>query len=104
MVSGVLPVVGVPLPLISYGGTSIVSLLIGFGLIMSMQRTNGTFRGFVVRIIQTIIIVASIIGSSIPLANANYAERSEVKAMVKRLAAKGLDPNKVLALMSKRSD
>ena len=52
------------------------------------------------RIIQTIIVVASIIGSSIPLANANYAERSEVKAMVKRLAAKGLDPNKVLALMS----
>ena len=46
------------------------------------------------RIIQTIIIVASIIGSSIPLANANYAERSEVKTMVKRLAAKGLDPNK----------
>ena len=95
MVSGVLPVVGVPLPLISYGGTSIVSLLIGFGLIMSMQRTNrDTFRGFIVRIIQTIIVVASIIGSSIPLANANYAERSEVKTMVKRLAAKGLDPKR----------
>ena len=46
------------------------------------------------RIIQTIIVVASVIGSSIPLANANYAERSEVKAMVKRLAAKGLDPDK----------
>ena len=52
------------------------------------------------RIIQTIIIVASVIGSSISLANANYAERSEVKAMVKRLAAKGLDSNTVLALMS----
>ena len=52
------------------------------------------------RIIQTIIVAASIIGSSIPLANANYAERSEVKTMVKRLAAKGLDPQKVLALMS----
>lgn len=36
MVSGLLPVVGVPLPLISYGGTSVVSLLIAFGVIMSM--------------------------------------------------------------------
>jgi rod shape determining protein RodA len=45
MVSGVLPVVGVPLPLISYGGTSIVSLLIGFGLIMSMQRTKRVLSG-----------------------------------------------------------
>jgi len=36
MVSGILPVVGVPLPLVSYGGTSVVSLLAAFGLIMSM--------------------------------------------------------------------
>jgi rod shape determining protein RodA len=36
MVSGVLPVVGVPLPLISYGGTSIVTLLAGFGILMSV--------------------------------------------------------------------
>ncbi|MCP4047608.1 MAG: rod shape-determining protein RodA, partial [Gammaproteobacteria bacterium] len=36
MVSGVLPVVGVPLPLISYGGTSAVSLLAGFGIMMSI--------------------------------------------------------------------
>jgi len=36
MVSGILPVVGVPLPLVSYGGTSVVSLLTAFGLIMSM--------------------------------------------------------------------
>jgi len=35
MVSGVLPVVGVPLPLISYGGTSAVTLLAGFGIMMS---------------------------------------------------------------------
>lgn len=35
MVTGLLPVVGVPLPLVSYGGTSIVTLLAGFGLIMS---------------------------------------------------------------------
>lgn len=37
MVSGLLPVVGVPLPLISYGGTSIVTLLAGFGLLMSIK-------------------------------------------------------------------
>ncbi len=36
MISGMLPVVGVPLPLISYGGTSLVSLLASFGLIMSV--------------------------------------------------------------------
>ncbi len=36
MVSGILPVVGVPLPLVSYGGTSIVTLLGGFGLLMSV--------------------------------------------------------------------
>lgn len=37
MVIGVLPVVGVPLPLVSYGGTSIVTLLIGFGILMSIH-------------------------------------------------------------------
>lgn len=37
MVMGLLPVVGVPLPLVSYGGTSIVTLLAGFGILMSIQ-------------------------------------------------------------------
>ncbi|MGH8677282.1 MAG: FtsW/RodA/SpoVE family cell cycle protein, partial [Burkholderiales bacterium] len=37
MVSGILPVVGVPLPLISYGGTSLVTILFGVGLLMSVQ-------------------------------------------------------------------
>ncbi|WP_372880129.1 rod shape-determining protein RodA [Psychromonas sp.] len=37
MVSGLLPVVGVPLPLISYGGTSIVTLIAGFGVLMSIN-------------------------------------------------------------------
>jgi rod shape determining protein RodA len=37
MVSGILPVVGVPLPLISYGGTSMVTLLAGFGILMSLN-------------------------------------------------------------------
>jgi rod shape determining protein RodA len=36
MVSGLLPVVGVPLPLMSYGGTAIVSMMIGFGILMSV--------------------------------------------------------------------
>ena len=36
MVSGILPVVGVPLPLISFGGTSMVTLLLGFGIVMSI--------------------------------------------------------------------
>ncbi len=37
MVSGILPVVGVPLPLVSYGGTSMVTLLLGFGMLMSIH-------------------------------------------------------------------
>jgi rod shape determining protein RodA len=36
MVTGILPVVGVPLPLISYGGTALLSILIGFGILMSI--------------------------------------------------------------------
>jgi rod shape determining protein RodA len=37
MVAGLLPVVGVPMPLLSFGGTSAVSLLVGFGLVMSVH-------------------------------------------------------------------
>ncbi|HEU5399641.1 MAG TPA: FtsW/RodA/SpoVE family cell cycle protein, partial [Gammaproteobacteria bacterium] len=37
MVSGIVPVVGVPLPLISYGGTSMVTLMAGFGILMSIH-------------------------------------------------------------------
>jgi rod shape determining protein RodA len=37
MVSGILPVVGVPLPLISYGGTSLVTVCLGFGILMSIH-------------------------------------------------------------------
>ncbi|NYS77915.1 MULTISPECIES: rod shape-determining protein RodA [Halomonadaceae] len=37
MVSGILPVVGVPLPLVSFGGTSSVTLLAGFGILMSIH-------------------------------------------------------------------
>jgi rod shape determining protein RodA len=40
MVSGVLPVVGVPLPLVSYGGTSMVTLMAGFGILMSINSTK----------------------------------------------------------------
>ncbi len=45
MVSGILPVVGVPLPLVSYGGTSIVTLMASFGVIMSIH----THRRFLSR-------------------------------------------------------
>ncbi len=41
MVCGMLPVVGVPLPLVSYGGTSAVTLLIGFGIVMSIHTHRG---------------------------------------------------------------
>ena len=37
MVTGLVPVVGVPLPLISFGGTSMVTLLVGFGILMSIH-------------------------------------------------------------------
>ncbi len=37
MVTGILPVVGVPLPLISYGGTSMLTLYLGFGMLMSIH-------------------------------------------------------------------
>jgi rod shape determining protein RodA len=37
MVSGLLPVVGVPLPLVSYGGTSMVTLMAGFGILMAVN-------------------------------------------------------------------
>lgn len=37
MVSGILPVVGVPLPLVSYGGTSIITIMATFGILMSIQ-------------------------------------------------------------------
>src|SRR3546814_3244723 len=40
MVIGLLPVVGVPLPLVSYGGTSAVSLLACFGMLMSIHRSE----------------------------------------------------------------
>ncbi len=43
MVSGLLPVVGVPLPLISYGGTSAITLLAGFGIVMSIYTHRSTW-------------------------------------------------------------
>lgn len=40
MVSGVLPVVGVPLPFLSYGGTAMVTLGAGLGMLMSVARSR----------------------------------------------------------------
>lgn len=45
MVTGMLPVVGVPLPLISYGGTSLVTIMTGFGILMSVHTHRKTFSG-----------------------------------------------------------
>jgi len=43
MVTGVLPVVGVPLPLFSYGGSSVTTILIGVGLLMNVSMRRHTF-------------------------------------------------------------
>lgn len=40
MVSGILPVVGVPLPFVSYGGTALVTLCLGIGILMSIHRNK----------------------------------------------------------------
>ena len=37
MVTGLIPIVGVPLPLISYGGTAILAIMISFGLLMNVS-------------------------------------------------------------------
>lgn len=41
MVAGLLPVVGVPLPMVSYGGTSVITLSIGFGILMAIRSETG---------------------------------------------------------------
>ncbi|MGD8557451.1 MAG: FtsW/RodA/SpoVE family cell cycle protein, partial [Chromatiales bacterium] len=44
MVTGILPVVGVPLPLISYGGTSLITILASFGILMSIHTHRSPAR------------------------------------------------------------
>ena len=44
MVSGILPVVGIPLPLISYGGTSLVTIMVSFGMLMAIQTHRTLLR------------------------------------------------------------
>ncbi len=44
MVSGVLPVVGVPLPLVSYGGTSILTLMTAFGMLMGLKKRKRIYQ------------------------------------------------------------
>ena len=41
MVMGLLPVVGVPIPLLSYGGTSMLAVMFGFGLLLGLQVHQG---------------------------------------------------------------
>ena len=40
MVSGLLPVVGVPLPMVSWGGTAMVSMMIAFGMLMAISTEH----------------------------------------------------------------
>ena len=44
MISGLLPVVGVPMPLLSYGGTSAATLLLGFGVVMALKSRRPVHR------------------------------------------------------------
>jgi len=44
MVSGLFPVVGLPLPLISYGGTSMITIMISFGILMSIHTHKGLLK------------------------------------------------------------
>jgi rod shape determining protein RodA len=44
MVSGILPVVGVPLPFVSYGGTAMVTLGVALGMLMSIARSRGLMQ------------------------------------------------------------
>jgi len=44
MVSGVLPVVGVPLPFLSYGGTALLTLFVAIGLLMNVQKQRKLIR------------------------------------------------------------
>ncbi|MBV8089604.1 MAG: FtsW/RodA/SpoVE family cell cycle protein, partial [Alphaproteobacteria bacterium] len=48
MVMGIIPVVGVPLPLISYGGTAMLAVMLGFGLLLNVgvhRETRLNWRG-----------------------------------------------------------
>ncbi len=45
MVAGILPVVGVPLPLVSFGGTSMVTLMLGFGVLMAISSEKRFIKG-----------------------------------------------------------
>jgi len=45
MVSGLLPVVGVPLPMVSYGGTAMVSMMVAFGMLMAISTEKPVTRG-----------------------------------------------------------
>jgi rod shape determining protein RodA len=44
MVSGILPVVGVPLPFVSYGGTAMITMGVGLGILMSVARSKRLMR------------------------------------------------------------
>jgi rod shape determining protein RodA len=43
MVTGLMPVVGIPLPLLSYGGSSMVTMMVAVGLLMNVSMRRFTF-------------------------------------------------------------
>jgi len=45
MVTGILPVVGLPLPLFSYGGSSLITTLLGVGFLLNLRRRPYLFGG-----------------------------------------------------------
>ena len=71
MVSGLLPVVGVPLPLVSYGGTSVVTLLAGFGILMGAVFASKA-RRLLMRAVadgcSCMLVVALAAGAELPAA------------------------------------
>jgi rod shape determining protein RodA len=45
MVTGLLPITGITLPLMSYGGSSMVSVMLGIGLLVNVSMRRQMFRG-----------------------------------------------------------
>ena len=48
MVSGLMPVVGIPLPLISYGGTVMLSIMISIGMVLNIELNHNLKKGYVI--------------------------------------------------------
>ena len=108
MVSGLLPVVGVPLPLVSYGGTSMVTLLAGFGILMSLY-SHRKLIALVTRRIADIWIVALLFFSGTAYADGSFSghtrfdlDRADIQEFVNATAAaQKMQPLDVYRLLAK---